>query len=231
MFFPELKKNYSYSILLMTLIVLLLMAPIFVKLLDSHLLVNLIIYLPFLACIFVVSSSHKHFYTVAVIVLLVILTELINQFNFTKPIFLLHHLLTIGLYSYISVLIVIDVLIKQKKVTVDLIAGILSVYIFIGLLFANVYGVIQLLDESAFVGVKFITNDPLNWGVGFIYFSFVTLTTLGYGDISPNTIEAGSFVYFEAMVGQIFLTVLVARLVGMHITQSTSDVNAHSKDA
>lgn len=113
----------------------------------------------------------------------------------------------------------------------DLIAGILSVYIFIGLLFANVYGVIQLLDESAFVGVKFIANDPLNWGVGFIYFSFVTLTTLGYGDISPNTIEAGSFVYFEAMVGQIFLTVLVARLVGMHITQSTNDVKVHSEDA
>jgi len=207
----------------MTLVVLLLMVPIFIKVMQSQILVKLLIYLPFLACIFIVSNRRKHFYTVMVIVSMVILTELISQFSFIKSVFLVHHFLSITLYSYISLLIITDVLIKRKKVTVDVIAGILSVYILIGLLFADVYSVIQLLDDSAFTGVKFIESDPLKWAVGFVYFSFVTLTTLGYGDISPNTIEAGSFVYFEAIVGQIFLTVLVARLVGIHAAQSLNN--------
>ena len=52
-----------------------------------------------------------------------------------------------------------------------------------------------------------------------LYFSFVTLTTLGYGDITPLTPVSGNFAILEATVGQLYLTVLVARLVGMHISQ------------
>ncbi len=54
----------------------------------------------------------------------------------------------------------------------------------------------------------------------FIYYSFVTITTLGYGDITPITATANSFSFLEAVTGQIYLVVLVARLVGMHIAQS-----------
>jgi hypothetical protein len=54
----------------------------------------------------------------------------------------------------------------------------------------------------------------------FFYYSFVTITTLGYGDITPVTDVAKSFSFLEAVVGQIYLVVLVARLVGIHIAQS-----------
>ncbi len=60
-------------------------------------------------------------------------------------------------------------------------------------------------------------------GVGlllFIYYSFVTITTLGYGDITPLTAPANSISLLEAVIGQIYLVVLVARLVGMHIAPS-----------
>ena len=50
-----------------------------------------------------------------------------------------------------------------------------------------------------------------------MYFSFVTLTTLGYGDITPVNSFARSLAYLEAAAGQIYLTVLIASLVGMHI--------------
>jgi hypothetical protein len=55
---------------------------------------------------------------------------------------------------------------------------------------------------------------------GVIHSSFVTLTTLGYGDITPVSAPARSFATMEAMAGQVYLEVLVARLVGMHISQS-----------
>jgi len=53
----------------------------------------------------------------------------------------------------------------------------------------------------------------------FEYFSFVTITTLGYGDITPLTDKASVLAFFEAVIGQIYLVVLVAWLVGMHVSR------------
>jgi len=59
----------------------------------------------------------------------------------------------------------------------------------------------------------------------FVYYSYTTLTTLGYGDILPLTSPARTFSYMEAICGQIFLVVLVARLVGLHIAQSSRGIH------
>jgi hypothetical protein len=56
--------------------------------------------------------------------------------------------------------------------------------------------------------------------IAFTYYSFVTLTTLGYGDINPLSPQAGTLAILEAIIGQLYLAVLIARLVGMHISQS-----------
>ena len=53
----------------------------------------------------------------------------------------------------------------------------------------------------------------------FEYFSFITITTLGYGDITPVTDKATALALIEAVVGQIYLVLLVAWLVGMHVSQ------------
>jgi voltage-gated potassium channel Kch len=69
------------------------------------------------------------------------------------------------------------------------------------------------------------TEHALNGMVSsdMLYFSPVTLTTLGYGDIVPASRMARILAVLEAMAGQIYLTVLVARLVGLHISHSVSD--------
>ena len=54
----------------------------------------------------------------------------------------------------------------------------------------------------------------------YVYFSFTTLTTLGYGDIHPLSQPAQALTYLEAVAGQFYLTVLVARLVGLHLSKS-----------
>ncbi|MCP4628580.1 MAG: two pore domain potassium channel family protein [bacterium] len=53
----------------------------------------------------------------------------------------------------------------------------------------------------------------------YLYFSYVTLTTLGFGDVAPLTNKAGSLVILEAIIGQIYLVVIVAWLVGMHVSR------------
>ena len=61
------------------------------------------------------------------------------------------------------------------------------------------------------------------------YFSFITLTTLGHGDIVPQSPVARTFATLEAVVGQIYLTVLVARLVGLHIVHANSSQSSKEK--
>jgi hypothetical protein len=54
----------------------------------------------------------------------------------------------------------------------------------------------------------------------FIYYSFVTMSTLGYGDITPISNPARSLSLLEAVVGQLYIAILIAKLVGMHIAQA-----------
>ncbi len=72
-------------------------------------------------------------------------------------------------------------------------------------------GSFQSAQDRAFTGTQIIS------------YSFVTLTTLGYGDIIPISPSARALAIVEALTGQIYLAVLVARLVGLHITHSSQD--------
>jgi len=90
------------------------------------------------------------------------------------------------------------------KVTVSSVAGTLSAYLLVGMTFGSLYRTISVIDSAAF-------NQPL--GSDANYFSFVTLTTLGFGDIVALSDMARSLVTLEAVLGQVLLVTLVARSV------------------
>ena len=73
----------------------------------------------------------------------------------------------------------------------------------------------DVLLQGSFSGV--LSSSPEQQMSELLYYSFITLTTLGYGDISPATHLARVFAYFEAILGQFFLAILVAGLVGAHV--------------
>lgn len=99
-----------------------------------------------------------------------------------------------------------------KRVTIDTILGGICIYLLIGILWALFYGAIFLVNPKAF----YLANPDQNTGFLF-YFSFVTLTTLGYGDIYPLDKFATSLAIMEALIGQMFLTIFLARLIGLYI--------------
>ncbi len=112
-------------------------------------------------------------------------------------------------------------LFKSTTVTLDTIYGAICIYIFIGIEWGTIYNAMELYAPGTFdlAKVQHASGEIPNMAWGFIYYSFVTLTTLGFGDITPISQSARSFAIVEAVTGQIYLTVLIARLVGMHIAR------------
>lgn len=105
---------------------------------------------------------------------------------------------------------------EPGHVGVDKLATGLSGYLMLGFTWSSVYLLTERLVPGSFVSANGGTVDQFD----LLYFSFVTLTTLGYGDILPATDHARSFAILEAVVGSFYMVVLIARLVGTFGGQS-----------
>jgi len=107
---------------------------------------------------------------------------------------------------------------KSEDVTIEVIYAAMLVYLLMALMWSFVYVLLELIN-SASCNVAWSLEQGSQ--MRFIYYSFVTITTLGYGDITPATELASSFSILEAVVGQLYLVVVVARLVGMHVSSKS----------
>ena len=118
------------------------------------------------------------------------------------------------LYMIVNILFFIF---RQDKVTRDLISGAIVVYLLMAIMWTFIYRVIETVHPGSFT----IPTTDIHERMRFIYFSLVTITTLGYGDIVPKTSLATSLATLEAVVGQLYLVTTVAWLVGVRVSQST----------
>jgi len=110
-----------------------------------------------------------------------------------------------------AAIMVVRRVLARPTVTIQSIYGALSAYLITGLMFASVYAALNQLSTSDF----FANSQPANTQT-FQYFSFTTLTTLGYGDFTAAENGGRAIAVLEALTGQIFLATLVARLVAAY---------------
>jgi hypothetical protein len=112
---------------------------------------------------------------------------------------------------------------RSKTVTSEVISAALCAYLSIGIIWSYLHFALEALQPGSYQGLSETTDYAQGRGSSFLYFSFVTLTTLGYGDVTPVTAAAGSLSYVEALMGQLYLAVLIARLVGLHIAHGMKE--------
>ncbi|MGA7872920.1 MAG: potassium channel family protein [Candidatus Binatus sp.] len=153
--------------------------------------------------------------------------RLVVLFTPSRSIYLAGSILWLLLFVYITWNELRAVL-KQKEVTREVISMSISTYLLLGLTCGLFYIVLHDLQPNAF---SFGTVGPLSEQQVIpvlIYFSLTTLSTIGFGDITPLTLQARYAAVAEGITGQFYLAILVARLVGMQMSQS-ADTHAADK--
>lgn len=116
-----------------------------------------------------------------------------------------------ALLLLMAVVVVVRRVLAKREVTIQSIYGALSAYLIIGLMFASGYTALEHLNESDFFAGHQLANTQTTQ-----YFSFTTLTTLGYGDFTAAASGGRSIAVLEALTGQVFMATLVARLVSAY---------------
>jgi hypothetical protein len=120
----------------------------------------------------------------------------------------------------ISWILLLQIFRRARPITAVSIQAAIAVYLLFGLAWANAYLIVTQLNPHSFQStVGLSSSSATEW----YYYSYVTLTTLGYGEITPLTRIARVLAVGEAVTGQLYLAVLIARLIGMEIISSQQD--------
>lgn len=109
----------------------------------------------------------------------------------------------------------------DTEISVNRIIGAISIYLLLGVLWAVAYTLVEISSPGSITG--FDVGAGSQWDSNWLYFSFVTMTTLGYGDIAPVSAIARVLAYMQAVFGQFYIAILVAGLVSAYISQKNHE--------
>ena len=122
--------------------------------------------------------------------------------------------LTLFLLSTLALMVIWQIF-REGPITRQRVQGSIIIYLLLGLIWAEAYTLAAHLDSDAFTVNLSLGQNALS--ARLTYFSFVTLTTVGYGDILPTNLVTRTLANMEGLVGQLFPAILIARLVSMEI--------------
>jgi hypothetical protein len=205
--------------LLIALLALLLAYPFFADSVMAHAFWDICSSAVLLLGLYAISHVRRRLVIALVFAIAVLGTKWSGYVVDDERLLLVNYGLGVLFFTFTACLLLADVL-RKGAVTADKIYGALCVYLLIGLTWGFMFLTLEGFQPGSFLigqaRSSGIEKDPAT----LVYFSFVTLSTVGYGDITPLSPLARSFAFMEAIIGQIYLAVLVARLVGLHIAYS-----------
>jgi len=179
----------------------------------GYLVVGFLSVLVVIAGVYVASANKR-----SVVILLI----LAFPWFLSKWFFTIDRAIFVGFFFFLYVIwILFDMIIKSKDITENTLYGAVCIYLLIGLLWASLYGLIDEVIPGAIFsdehGEPYLTHNEL------IYFSYTTLTTLGYGDITSITPIGRIMSVIEAITGQLFIVFMVGRLLSIYSFKSRKD--------
>ena len=202
--------------LLIFIIALIIVGPLIEEFVHLRILYDILWSAVLVSAIYAVSHK-KRYILVGVLLALPMLASIWSSyFVVDLPLGVVGGLCGAAFFTFAIIQILVFIY-NQKEVTRDIIAGAAIVYLLMALAWSSIFAVLESLHPGSF---SFPEIEGISTSRPFLYYSFVTLTTLGYGDITPVTKLARALCILEAVMGQLYLVVQVAWLVGVHVSQS-----------
>lgn len=205
-----------FQTLLFSILLTLLVSPLLEDFLGMRRLLNICFTGILLSATFAASDRRSPPF-IAALLALPMLTYYWVGHLLPDPLFKIVGLCSGVLFFLYIIIVILSYVLRAENITQEVISGALVVYLLFGLLWTFLFSLTEHLSPASFSSTTSLGEENR---FAFLYYSFVTLTTLGYGDVTPLTPMATSLAVLEAIIGQIYLTVLIARLVGMHIAHS-----------
>lgn len=214
-------RRFSTVGLLISLVVLFICAPFVEEFNGGDIVVTGLFSLVLLAGVLAVADRKRVFVFAIVLVIPAIVGRWINHFSpdvVSAAVFLTAGLILIAFV----VANLLRFVLRAPLVNVEVLCASIAAYLMLGLMWAMAYWLVdQITPGGAF---SFNTKGPRSMkGFTGFYFSFVTLTTVGYGDITPVSRAARWLAAMEAVTGSLYIAVLIARLVSLYSTSKARD--------
>jgi voltage-gated potassium channel len=206
-----------FLFLIVFIVALIMLGPFIQGFIGLRYFMDLFFSIIFITTIYAASQKKHHIIIAAILIipaLLAVWTPDIPKYNTRLTIGYICGLIVFA-FAVISIL---TFTFSEQVVTRQTISAAVAAYLLLALMWSFIYRLIENLYPASFAVANAKLQDAENI---YLYFSLVTITTLGYGDITPIGSQAVSLAVLEAIIGQIYLVVVVAWFVGMYVSRKS----------
>ena len=204
-------REYKMFNFMCSLLILLILSAVLQNYEYAYIVINILSIIVILSGVYAASANKRDIYILLILGLPWFLSDWI-YLKSTNTVFL-------GFFFFLYVtLTIFEMILKSKEITPNTLYGAVNVYLLLGLLWASIYGLINHLAPGSIFQGSGVTGEMTSSDI--IYFSYTTLTSLGYGDISTVTPSGRIMSVLEAVIGQLFIAFMVARLIGIYTKKS-----------
>jgi hypothetical protein len=212
-----LRSQERYLILMVLIMAMLVLGPILEGFVAIRIIIDVFL-TAIVLCMLSMVSHKKRLVQIGLLLSIVMLILLWLKYFSNYDVIAAVSMLIGAVFTILVTAYTVAFIVNSKTVTREVVYAAMLVYLLLAQLWALVYTFLYLIEPASF-------NLPQGQGdfLVFEYYSFVTLTTLGFGDITPLTKIAKAFSVLEAVVGQLYLVVVVAWFVGMHVSRRSGN--------
>ncbi|MCB9452554.1 MAG: two pore domain potassium channel family protein [Anaerolineaceae bacterium] len=173
----------------------------------------------FVLAVFLLSEKPSERLIISLAGIVVFVSGIINSY-FPGTLALPVLYLSVIVYHLVMIIVLVRYIFVAKRILIEVILAATSLYLILGSVYTAVYGLVEWLEPGSFV---VSSGAELSWQL-LLYYSYVTLTTVGYGDITPVKFYAQSLAAFEAITGVLYTVILLSRLVGLYESERSDYV-------
>ncbi len=212
------KRRDNFAYLTIALVVFMLLGALAHQFTDRDLGARLIegaILLTMATGVWSVRTERQLFILGVVLTVCILLVSLVGFFQDSPGLTMVHVLLLLGFFL-LTIWLAIKQVLFSGQVDGNAIVGAICIYLLLGMIWALLFMLVEEVAPGSFKGLA-VEGGSANF-MDLVYFSFISLTTMGYGDITPALPLARYLSFMEGVVGQFYVAILVASLVGVRVS-------------